>query len=142
MGIIKWSPLKDLLNMQENIGKIFDESFKNIQGEWVPAIDVIESDKNIILIAELPGVNEEDMEIQITNGILSLKGEKKLKVEYQSEEYACRQECSYGKFIRTFAIPASINPTKVKAKLKDGVLQIILEKDTENHIKTIKVDTE
>lgn len=141
MGIIKWNPVRDLLSMQEKMNKIFDDSFKTTGGDWAPAVDIIEGDKDILIIAEIPGVSEEEMEIQVSEGVLSMRGEKKFPEDKQGDSYY-RLERSYGKFYRSFAIPVSIDPTNVKASIKDGVLKIILSKRVEEKPKTIKVEKE
>lgn len=141
MGIIKWNPVRDLLSMQEKMNKIFDDSFKTTGGDWAPAVDIIESEKDIIIIAEIPGVSEEEMEIQVSEGVLSLRGEKKFPDDKQNDSYY-RLERSYGKFYRSFAIPISIDPANVKASIKDGVLKIVLSKRVEEKPKTIKVEKE
>lgn len=141
MSIMKWNPVRDLLSMQEKMNKIFDDSFKTAGGDWAPPVDIMESEKDIVIIAEIPGVSEENMDIQISEGVLSMKGEKKFPEDKGGDSYY-RLERSYGKFSRSFAIPASIDPSKIKASLKDGVLKIILAKRNEERPKSIKVEKE
>lgn len=141
MAIVRWNPVRDLITMQEKMNKIFDDSYKINSGDWSPAVDIMENSEEILIIAEVPGVSEETMDIQVTEGILSMKGEKKFPKEKQSDNYY-RLERSYGKFNRSFAIPAAVDQTNVKASLKDGVLKILLKKKQDNSPKVIKVEKE
>lgn len=141
MGIIKWNPVRDLLSMQEKMNKIFDDSFKTASGDWAPAVDIMESERDIVIVAEIPGVSEKDMDIQVSEGVLSMRGEKKFPDDKQGDSYY-RLERSYGKFSRSFAIPASVDHSKVRASIKDGVLKIVLTKRNEEKPQTIKVEKE
>ena len=134
MSIMKWDPLKDLFYMEKHIDKLISKSFKEQSNNWSPVVDIIENDNIIILSAELAGVSE---------GILSISGVKKsLEEEYSSDDYFYKIESVSGKFCRSFAIPANINTSAVKASLKDGVLKIILQKTNKQNSKTIKIKSE
>ena len=141
MAIVRWNPVRDLITMQEKMNKIFDDSFRTAGGDWSPSVDIMENDEEIIIIAEIPGVSEDSMDIQVAEGILTMKGEKKFPIEKQSDTYY-RLERSYGKFNRSFAIPAAVDQTNVKASLKDGVLKILLKKKPDNSPRVIKVEKE
>lgn len=141
MAIVRWNPVRDLLSMQEKMNKIFDDSFRTSGGDWSPAVDILENNEEIIIIAEIPGVSENSMDIQVAEGVLTMKGEKNFPVDKQSDNYY-RLERSYGRFNRSFAIPAAVDQTNVKASLKDGVLKITLKKKSENSPKVIKVEKE
>ncbi len=141
MAIVRWNPVRDLLSMQEKMNKIFDESFRTSGGDWSPAVDILENNEEIIIVAEIPGVSEDSMDIQVAEGVLTMKGEKNFPVDKQSDNYY-RLERSYGRFSRSFAIPAAVDQTNVKASLKDGVLKITLKKKSENSPRVIKVEKE
>ena len=133
MSIMKWDPLKDLFYMEKHIDKLISKSFKEQSNNWSPVVDIIENDN----------INEEDMEVNISEGILSISGVKKsLEEEYSSDDYFYKIESVSGKFCRSFAIPANINTSAVKASLKDGVLKIILQKTNKQNSKTIKIKSE
>lgn len=137
MNIMKWDPLKDLFYMEKHIDKLIAKSFKEQTNNWIPVVDIIENDNIIILSAELAGVNENDMEVSISDGILSISGIKKsIEEEYSTDEYFHKIESVRGKFCRTFAIPSNIDTSSIKASLKDGILKIILNKQNN---KTIKI---
>lgn len=143
MGIMKWDPLKDLFYMEKHIDKLIAKSFKEQSSNWSPVVDIIENDNIIILAAELAGVNEDDMEVSISDGILSISGIKKsMEEEYSSNDYYYKIESVNGKFCRSFAIPANIDTSAVKASLKDGILKIILRKTNKQNSKNIKIKSE
>ena len=130
MSIMKWDPLKDLFFMEKHIDKLINNSFKEKSYDWLPVVDVVENDNVIILYAELPGVSENDMEVNISDGILSISGNKKvLSEDFENDDYMCKIESVSGRFCRTFAIPAAIDTSSVKASLKDGILKIVLNKN-------------
>ena len=140
MSIMKWDPLKDLFYMEKHIDKIIASSFKQAESNFMPYVDVIENDEYIILIAELAGVKENDMEVIISEGILTISGIKSSVMNiYPEDEYYYKIERPYGKFVRSFALPANVNTEVIKASLKDGLLKIVLTKTNKNNSKTIKI---
>lgn len=147
MAIVRWDPLKDLMTMHDRMNKIFDETLsKSAQGgygDWLPPVDIYETEDSIIILSELPGMKEEDIDIQVSDGVLSLKGEKKYPVDDESEkDNFYRLERSYGKFNRSFAIPNTVDISSVKANLKDGLLKVTLAKRNEIQPRVIKVETD
>ena len=137
---MKWDPLKDLFYMEKHIDKIIASSFKQAESNFMPYVDVIENDEYIILIAELAGVKENDMEVIISEGILTISGIKSSVMNiYPEDEYYYKIERPYGKFVRSFALPANVNTEVIKASLKDGLLKIVLTKTNKNNSKTIKI---
>lgn len=137
---MKWDPLKDLFYMEKHIDKIIASSFKQSESNFMPYVDVIENDEYIILIAELAGVKENNMEVTISEGILTISGIKSSVMDiYPEDEYYYKIERPYGKFVRSFALPANVNTEVIKASLKDGLLKIVLTKTNKNNSKTIKI---
>jgi HSP20 family protein len=106
---------------------------------WVPAFDISENDKEYTLTAELPGIDAKDLDITLSDGILTVKGEKKQEKEDKGENYH-RIERSYGSFQRSFHIPEKVKTEKVDANFKDGILKLILEKDEKSETKKITVN--
>ncbi len=139
MGIVRWTPVREIFSIQERINKMFDESIKSSSGDWTPAVDIMENDGEIIIICETPGVSEEDIDIQVAEGVLVVSGEKKFKGDKQEEKYF-RLERSFGKFSRSFAIPNAIDTSSIKASLKNGILRITLAKRPDIEPKTIKIE--
>jgi len=101
-------------------------------------VDVYETDQNVMLKAELPGVDPKNVEIRVEDGTLYLKGERKFEKEVKEENYH-RVERSYGSFTRSFALPSSVEAEKATAEYKDGVLTLTLPKKEEAKPKTIKI---
>ncbi|UCG13243.1 MAG: Hsp20/alpha crystallin family protein [Deltaproteobacteria bacterium] len=106
--------------------------------EWVPAFDVSETESEIIVRAELPGMDVADIDITLTDGLLTLKGEKKQEKEDERENYH-RLERRYGSFSRTLALPKVVKAEAIDASYKDGVLTVTLPKGDEHKPKKIEV---
>jgi len=128
MAIVRWDPIKDLISIQERVNKIFEDTFedKNTsinKGEWTPAVDIYETQDELVIVAELPGMNEDDIDLQISDNVLTLKGVKKLSVDKDKDNFH-RLERPYGKFNRSFALPNTLDINSIKASLKDGLLKI------------------
>lgn len=145
MGIIRWDPFKDLVTLRERMNRLFEDAF-SARGEekdlmastWSPSIDIYETENAIVLSAELPGVDEKNLEIKVENKSLSIKGERKLEKETKEENYH-RIERSYGSFYRSFTVPNNVNLDKIEAEHENGVLKITMPKKPELKPKTIKI---
>lgn len=138
MTPVRWDPWKDLSFLQDRINRMFWEAFPEPRGEgdevsigtWYPAVDIHETDEAIVLQAELPGLKKENIDIEIKENILTLKGERTGSKEIKEQNYY-RQERRWGKFSRSFTLPAVIDPDKVIASYKAGVLEIKIPKPDE-----------
>jgi HSP20 family protein len=109
------------------------------QGAWVPPVDIYETSDSIVLEAELPGLTKDNIVVEVKNNTLTLKGEKKFEREVTEENYH-RVERSYGGFQRAFTLPSTVQQDRVKAKFRDGILEITIPKAEEAKPKQIKVD--
>ena len=145
MQIVRWEPFRDLVTTQDRLNRLFNDTFARVfDGEegssraWAPAVDIYETDANIVLKAELPGINPNDVEVRVEDGTLYLKGQRKFEKEVKEENYH-RVERSYGSFVRSFPLPNSVNADDAKAEYKDGVLALTLPKREEAKPKTIKI---
>jgi HSP20 family protein len=146
MPIVRWEPFRDLMTSQREFDRLFREAFNPFMGEgdmstrtWAPPVDIYETENDIVLKAELPGVDPKDVEVRVEDSTLYLKGERKFEKEVKDENYH-RVERSYGSFARSFSLPSSINAEKVKAEYKDGLLTLTLPKREEAKPRTIKID--
>ena len=146
MAIVRWEPLRDLMTTQRGFDRLFKEAFTPFFGEgepstrtWAPPVDIYENENDIVLKAELPGIDPKDVEVRVEDNTLYLKGERKFEKEVKDESYH-RIERSYGSFARSFSLPNSINAEKVKAEFKDGLLTLTLPKREEAKPRTIKID--
>ena len=147
MAIVRWEPFGKLLSSQDRFNRLFTQIFPRSFDEgdasittWMPAVDVYETEHNLTLKAELPGVDPKDIEARVEDGTLYLKGERKFEKESKKENYH-RIERTYGSFMRSFALPTSVDADKVSAEYKDGVLTLTLPKKEEAKAKTITVQT-
>lgn len=145
MAIVRWEPFRDLLTTQDRFNRLFNETFSNVFGgeelsgrAWNPAVDIYETDHNLVLKAELAGVDPKDVDIRVEDGTLYLKGERKQEKDVKEGNYH-RVERSYGSFTRTFALPNSVNVDDIKADFKDGVLTLNMAKREEAKPKSIKI---
>jgi len=148
MAIVRFEPFRDLTSLQERMNRLFSESYRSQQtgdddwalgGTWAPAVDIYEQDNNIVLKAELPGVDPKDVDIQLENNTLTLRGERKLDKEVKKENYH-RVERAYGTFTRSFTLPAVVDQNNIKAEFKDGVLRVTLPKREEAKPKQIQIN--
>ena len=149
MSIMRWRPTRDLTNIREEMNRLFDDFFTGwperrrglLEGEWAPSIDVAETEEDVVVTAELPGVKQENVDITIADDVLTLKGEKKEEKEVKKKNYH-RIERSYGSFQRSISLPTGVQTDKAKAKYKDGVLQVTIPKAEEAKPKQIKINVE
>lgn len=146
MAIVRWEPFGDLLTTQDRFTRLFNDTFARAFGNeemasraWAPLVDIFETDNNIVLKAELPGMDPKDVEVRVEDNTLFLKGERQFEKEVKQENYH-RVERSYGSFARSFALPGSIDTNKVEATFKDGVLTLTIPKREEAKPKTIKIN--
>jgi HSP20 family protein len=145
MAITRWDPFRDVLALQNRMNSLFQE-YNRAQGEgdalttaaFVPPVDIYEDEHKIVLKLEVPGMKESDLDIQLENNVLTVKGERKFEKEEKEENFH-RIERRYGSFFRSFTVPNTVNPEGVKASYEAGVLRLELEKRPEAKPKQIKV---
>ncbi len=146
MNITKWDPFKDLMSLQNRMNRLFEDSMRGARDSdtslggaaWSPPVDIYETENEIILKAELPGVDQNGIDIQVESNTLSLRGERKMETDTRRENYY-RIERAYGSFYRSFTLPGSVNQERIHADYKDGVLTVELPKREETKPKQIKV---
>jgi HSP20 family protein len=149
MSLMNWRPRNDFLSVHNEMNHLFDNFFTGwpepkkglLEGEWIPSIDVAETDDNITVTAEIPGIKQEEVDIAITDDVLTLKGEKKEEKEIKEKNY-CRIERSYGSFQRSVRLPSGVKGDEAKAAYKDGILTITIPKTEEVKPKHIMIDVD
>jgi len=149
MTIVRWDPFRNMTTLQDRINRVFDEAVTRTKDydddvskcDWRPLVDIFDSEKAIIINAELPGVTKENITLDIKENILTLKGERKSGAEVQKENYYRMERC-FGTFERSFTLPASVDPGKIKANFKDGVLTIEIPKPDEKKPKQISINVD
>lgn len=146
-NIVRRDPFRELNTLQERINQLFGQPFgtfmgigseQNLSANFIPAVDIYEDEHNITLTAEVPGVEEKDLDVRVENGVLTLSGERKLEHEENQKNFH-RVERSYGRFTRSFTLPPTVDTDNVKANFDNGVLKITLTKREEAKPKQIQI---
>ncbi|HKQ60174.1 MAG TPA: Hsp20/alpha crystallin family protein [Candidatus Polarisedimenticolaceae bacterium] len=136
MAIQRWDPLRDLSQLQQKMNRMFDEALSRSAGPeaadaelggWRPPLDLCEEPERFVLRVDLPGVSASDVEIQVQNGLLSLRGERRLEGGLPRESYL-RIERPHGRFTVQLALPPSVDGGGIQAEQRGGVLEIVLPK--------------
>ena len=146
MNLVKWNPWREMPAMPDRLNRFFDDPFFSIGrmaedsglGMWNPAVDLYEKDDHFMIKAELPGVDKNDINIDLKDRLLTLSGERTHDKEVNEENYY-RRERSYGKFQRAFTLPADVDSDKIEAEFKDGVLQIKVPKPEGRKAKKVTI---
>jgi HSP20 family protein len=145
MAIIRWDPFKDMVTLREKMNRLFEDVFTGqsegkelAASSWAPAVDIFETENDLVMTAEVPGIDEKDIEIKIEDNTLILKGARKFEKETKEENYH-RIERSYGSFYRAFTLPNSIDPERIQAEHENGVLKITMPKRTELKPRKVKI---
>ena len=145
MAVLRWRPTSELSSIQREMNRLFDNFFGQREeesakyaGRWVPDVDIVELENEIILTAELPGVSKDDIKISVHDGELILIGKKEVPESEKSDCYHC-SERYYGPFERRFTLSTTIDTSKINAEFKHGVLKVILPKAEEAKPKQIEI---
>jgi HSP20 family protein len=140
-------PFRDLSDIQSELNRVFDNFFGRPAGTsamervWAPAVDMYETKDELVVSAELPGLNEKDIHLSITGDMLTLRGERQWSHE-DRQDSVYRSERWFGKFERTLPLPIPVQSDKVRAKYRDGVLTVTIPKAEEIKPKEIKIDVQ
>lgn len=147
MNLVRWEPFRELATMREAMGRLWEDSYPWTfrlatvgDGALLPAVDIYETGSDLVVKAALPGVKPEDLDVNITGNMLTIKAETKSEQETEDEKYH-RKECYYGAYARTLTIPDSLKADKAEANLENGLLTLTIPKAKEAKPKTIKVKT-
>jgi len=145
MGIIRYDPFRDLRNLQEEVNRLFSNNISRdfgdegiARGAWNPSVDIYENKDQIVLEAELPGMNREDFDLTVENNVITLRGERRFEKRDESDNYH-RVERSYGSFSRSFTLPQTVTGESATAEYKNGVLRVTLPKREEVKARRIEV---
>ncbi|UCG09492.1 MAG: Hsp20/alpha crystallin family protein [Desulfobacterales bacterium] len=134
MNLMRWNPWREMVTLQNRFNRLLDDPFFRTEGEnaedvgtWYPAVDMFENDDSFVIKAELPGMEKKDISVDVKDRVLTLTGERNHDNEVKEKNYY-RRERSYGKFQRSFMLPADVDPDKIKADFKNGLLKIEVPK--------------
>jgi len=105
---------------------------------WAPPVDIYETDNEVVVRAELPGMEQKDIDIRIENNVLTIKGVRRMDEQVKEDKYH-RIESAYGTFIRSFTLPTTVDEDNIKAEYRNGILKIVLPKKEQSKPKQIKV---
>jgi len=142
--ITRWEPFRGLSTLQDQMNRLFaDTLFRGRSDEsalttWAPAVDICETENALVVKADLPDVNEKDLDIQVENNILTIRGERKFERDVKEDNYL-RVERAYGSFSRSFSLGNTVNTEAIKAEYRDGVLTLTIPKREEAKPKQVKV---
>jgi HSP20 family protein len=141
--IARLEPFRGLSTLQEQFNRLFNESFRNQPEEsalttWAPAVDIYETPNELVVKADLPDVNEKDIDVRVENNLLTIRGERKFEKSV-SEENFLRVERTYGAFSRSFSLPNTLNAEAIGAEYRNGVLTVTLPKREESKPRQVKV---
>jgi HSP20 family protein len=147
MAIARFDPFRDIAILQDRMNRLFNDSVSGrareddlmSRGTWMPAVDIYEDEGGLVLKAELPDIVREDIDVSVENNTLTIRGERKLANEIKQENFH-RIERAYGKFVRQFSLPPTVDSTKIAADYKNGVLSVRLPMREEAKPRTVKVD--
>ena len=140
----RWEPLRGTATLQDQINRAFGDVLERTSEEsnltaWAPAVDIFETEHELVVKADLPDVNPQELDIRVENNILTIRGERKFEKKVSEENYL-RVERSYGTFARSFTLANTVNSEAIKADYQNGVLTLSIPKLEEAKPKQIKVN--
>ncbi|MCK9200116.1 MAG: Hsp20/alpha crystallin family protein [Gallionella sp.] len=146
MNLVKWDPFRELEEVPSRLNRLFGRSTLPAESDremlsvadWMPSVDISETDNSYLVKAEIPGVNKDDVKVMIEDGMLTIQGERKQEQEENGKKYH-RIERSYGCFMRSFRVPDDADDSAAKAEFKDGMLNITLNKTQKSRSNAVNV---
>ena len=143
-SITHWGRFQNHASLQEQVNRLFESKFPGREDDstlttWAPTVDIYETENELVLRADLPGIDEKDLDVRVENNMLTIRGERKFDEQVKEDNYL-RIERTYGSFSRSFSLPNSVNTEAIKAEYKNGVLAIELPKRAESKPKQVKVN--
>src|SRR3954449_8680020 len=147
MAIVRWEPLREFSTLQNEMNRLFNTVFDAPAGgnnggtlrRWMPAMDLVETGEHFVLRADLPGLSEEDVNIEVEDRVLTISGERKAEHETTKEGYH-RVERAFGGFSRSLTLPEGVDPEGVAASFDRGVLEVRIPKPEEKKPRKITID--
>lgn len=143
-SINRCNPYRDVSGLQEHLNRLFEGGFQG-RGDnssittWAPAVDIYETENELVIKADLPEINEKELDVHIENNTLTIRGERKFEQKVKEGSYL-RTERTYGSFSRSFSLPNTVNTETIKAEYKNGVLTVELPKRAESKPRQVKVN--
>jgi HSP20 family protein len=143
-SITRWDPFRNLSTLQDQVNRLFESSFKGNGATssltaWAPAVDIYETENELVIKADLPDIDEKEIDVRVENHMLTIRGERKFEESVKEDNYL-RVERAYGSFSRSFSLPSTVNTEAIQANYKNGVLKVELPKRAESKPKQVKVN--
>jgi HSP20 family protein len=144
MALVRWEPVRELSSLQSEMNRLFNTFFDTPTAgnggarRWLPAMDVVETDEHFVLTADLPGLTEDDVNIEVEENVLTVSGERKAAHEDKREGFV-RVERSYGAFRRSLTLPKGVDAEAVSASFDKGVLEIRIPKPEERKPRKVAI---
>jgi HSP20 family protein len=146
MALVRWEPVRELTSLQNEMNRLFTTFFDTPTGgngegatrRWIPAMDLAETDDHFVLKADLPGLGEGDVNLEVEDNVLTVSGERKAEHEDKREGYV-RVERAYGSFRRSLTLPEGIDPEGVTASFDKGVLEVRIPKPEERKPRRVAI---
>jgi len=143
MAITRWDPFREVQSLQNRMNALFrdfgDGDSPMTTASFIPAVDIYEDEKKVVLKLEVPGIDEKDLDVHVENNTLTVKGERKFEKEEKEENFH-RIERRYGSFYRAFTLPTTVDAENINAAYNNGILKLELKKKPEAQPKQIKVN--
>src|SRR5436309_1716371 len=147
MALIRWEPAREMQTIQQEMNRLFGAFFDAPEGRggdaqtqrrWVPAMDLVEQDDHFVLHADLPGVREEDVNVELEDNVLTISGERRSEHEDRKEGYY-RVERAAGRFSRSLTLPEGVDPDSIQAEFQNGVLTVRIPKPEERKPRRVAI---
>ncbi len=145
MSITRWDPFQNLATLQDQVNRLFEAPLAGRRAEssnltaWAPAVDIYETENELVIKADLPDINEKDLDVRVENNMLTIRGERKFEQKVNEDNYL-RIERTYGSFSRSFSLPTTVSTESIQAEYKNGVLTVQLPKRAESKPRQVKVN--
>ena len=144
-SLTRWEPMGELANVSRMFDELMGRSFRravgdegSLRGAWIPAVNIKETSDAIVITADMPGMKAEDVDVTVDNGVLTIRGERKLEETKEGETFH-RVERSYGMFERSFSLSNSVDVNKIEANFKNGEMILNLPKREESKPRSVKI---
>jgi len=141
MALVRWEPARELSSLQSEMNRLFSSFFGDVDEgarRWTPAMDLMEAEDHLVLKADLPGLSEEDVQIEVRDNVLTVSGERKAEQEEKRDGYY-RVERSFGRFARSLTLPEGIDADAIEASFDKGVLEVRIPKPAERQPRRISI---
>lgn len=148
MAIIKWSPAREIASLQQGINRLFEDVFSQPGGydsdtlvAWRPPVDIVDTPEAILIFAEIPGVDRDEVAIEVKDNVLTIQGERVVDENIGNGSYY-RSERVFGKFGRSFALPTMVRTEHIKASFKNGILKITIPKPEDKKPRQVNISVD